>query len=141
MRRGLSVEDLGDLLSQPKAAILATRSAGGGVLLSPVWHEWSEGRFAFVVHAENVKLRQMTRDPMVSIIVADDAPPYRGIEVRGEAKVVEGDPVSTLRRLAGRYLGPGRVDAYMEKWGAFPCVLVSVKADILRTWDYADETW
>jgi hypothetical protein len=56
------------------------------VLLSPVWHEWQDGGFTVVIPVGDVKLRHIDRDPHVSIVVAENSPPNRGIEVRGEAK-------------------------------------------------------
>jgi hypothetical protein len=40
VRKGLTVEDLGDLVQLPLLAVLATYRADGTVLLSPVWHEY-----------------------------------------------------------------------------------------------------
>jgi hypothetical protein len=45
MRTNLTVADLGDLLDQPLAAVLATLRTDGTVLLSPVYHEWRDGGF------------------------------------------------------------------------------------------------
>ena len=45
MRKGLAPEDLGDLLEQPRVAVLATYRRDGTVLLSPVWHEWRDRGF------------------------------------------------------------------------------------------------
>jgi hypothetical protein len=43
VRKGLSIDELGDLLERPFNATLATYRRDGSVLLSPVWHEWREG--------------------------------------------------------------------------------------------------
>jgi hypothetical protein len=43
MRRGLALEDLGDLLDQPAAATLPTYRADGTILVSPGWFRWSSG--------------------------------------------------------------------------------------------------
>ena len=48
MRTGLTLDDLGDLLELPILAVLATKRKNGTILLSPVWHEWSEGGFSIV---------------------------------------------------------------------------------------------
>ncbi len=148
MRRNLRPDDLGDLLSQPRVAVLATRSADGTTMLSPVWQEWSEGGFTFVTFSGDAKLRHIERDPQVSIVVAEDGPPYRGIEVRGPAQIVGRDGPETLRRLACRYLAGRDVNAYMEKidkWmedvGHGGIVVLRVEPGVLRVWDYADETW
>ena len=79
MRKGLTPEDLGDLLELPLLAVLATYRRNGTVLLSPVWHEWRDGGFTVATRSSDGKVKHMQRDPRASIVVCDDGPPYRGI--------------------------------------------------------------
>ena len=92
MRKKLRPEDLGDLLDQPKCATLATHFKDGTILLSPVWHEWKDGGFTVAVLADDVKVRHIHRDAPVSISVAEDIAPYRGIEVRNGAIYIADRP-------------------------------------------------
>jgi len=143
MRKGLSPEDLGDLLTAPKVAILATRYVDGSTLLAPVWHEWTEEGFTVVLDGNDAKIKSLRRDPRVSIVVAEDEPPYRGIEVRSEARFLETSAGPVLRRLAERYLMNRDVDGYLERmrdWSA-EAVVLRVEPGVLRTWDFADEEW
>ena len=87
MRKHLTPEDLGDLLVQPLVAVLATRRADGGVLLSPVWHQWRDGGFDVVSRGDDVKVRHLRRDPRANIVVYEHGPPYRGIEIRADARL------------------------------------------------------
>ena len=54
-------------------------------MLSPVWHEWVDGGFSIVIGADDVKSRQLQRDPRISVLVAQQEPPYASIELRGSA--------------------------------------------------------
>jgi PPOX class probable F420-dependent enzyme len=141
MRRNLRPEDLADLLTQPRNAILATHFADGTTLLSPVWHEWSDGGFTILLGAGDVKTRHVRRDPRVSVVVADDRPPYRGLEVRGEAKIgVDASDASTLlRRIAIRYLGDTQGNAYANAGDPSSTAILRVEPGVLRAWDFADE--
>ena len=139
MRKNLRPEDLGDFLEQPKCATLATHFKDGTILMSPVWHEWKDGGFTVVVPSEDTKARHIRRDAKVSISVAEDSPPYRGIEVRGEASIERADAFETTRRIAGRYLGAKQGAAYVENFREADLVLVRVKPGVLRAWDFADE--
>ena len=82
MRKNLSVDDLGDLLQRPILAILATHRKDGRILLSPVWHEWSDGAFLLTTWANDIKSKNLANDPRATVLVAENEPPYRGIEVR-----------------------------------------------------------
>ncbi len=135
MRKHLAPDDLGDLLRQPLVAVLATYRRDGGVLLSPVWHQWRDGGFDVVTGGDDVKVRQLRRDPRASIVVYEHAPPYRGIEVRGEARLEPaGDAV---RRIATRYLGERDGAAYADSAG--DDTLIRLEPGRLRAWDFADQ--
>jgi PPOX class probable F420-dependent enzyme len=139
MRRNLRPQDLGDLLDQAKCATLATHFRDGTTLLSPVWHEWREGGFMVVIPTQDIKAHHLLRDPRASIVVAEDTPPYRGIEVRGQARLLHEGIQATVRRLAVRYLGPERGNAYADAAGSSELVLIRLEPGVLRAWDFADE--
>ncbi|SRR6266540_5963755 len=143
MRRNLQLEDLGDLLSQPRIAILATQLPDGSTLLSAVWHAWEQGGFTIVIDGSDAKIRNIRRNRRVAIVVAEDDPPYRGIEVRGEAEFIEISAGAVLRRLAGRYLKNRDVEAYLERMRGWSeeAVVLRVEPGVLRAWDFADEEW
>ena len=139
MRKNLRPEDLGDFLEQPKCATLATHFKDGTILMSPVWHEWKDGGFTVVVPSDDIKARHIRRDAKVSISVAEDSPPYRGIEVRGEAGIERADAFETTQRIAVRYLGAQQGPAYVESFREADLVLIRVKPGALRVWDFNDE--
>jgi len=137
VRKRLTPADLGDLLELPRVAVLATYRRDGTVLLSPVWHEWRDGGFNVVTGSRDVKAVHLRRDPRASIVVYDDAPPYRGIEVRAQAQLVPLDERSIVRRIATRYLGPEEGERYAE--GSGDDLLVRLEPGELRAWDFADD--
>ncbi len=136
MRKGLTPDDLGDLLDLPLVAVLATYRRDGSVLLSPVWHEWREDGFNVVTGARGVKEQHLRRDPRASIVVYDDGPPYRGIELRATARLSAPDR-SIVRRIATRYLGPEGGEQYTESSGDE--LLIRLEPGKLRAWDFADD--
>jgi PPOX class probable F420-dependent enzyme len=138
MRKDLTVDDLGDLLHLPIVAVLATHRSDGDVLLSPVWHEWRDGGFSVVVGVDDVKARHVRNNPRAEILVFDQEPPYRGIELRARARFVEEGVVETSRRIAVRYLGQDRGTAYASTIEGDE-VIVRLEPGIVRAWDFADE--
>lgn len=139
MRKNLNPEDLGDFLEQAKCATLATHFQDGTTLLSPVWHEWRDGGFTVAVAANDIKVRHIERDARVSISVAEDVAPYRGIEVRGQATVGKEGAKEVTRRIAMRYLGPERGKGYADMVTQADLVVIRIKPGVLRAWDFADE--
>jgi PPOX class probable F420-dependent enzyme len=137
MRKGLAVEDLGDLTELPLVAVLATYRRDGTVLLSPVWHEWRDGGFNVVTGPHDVKAVHLRRDPRASIVVCDDSPPYRGIELRCTARLDTTGVHEVVERIASRYLGPEAGSSYAETSG--DGLLIRLEPGGLRAWDFADD--
>jgi PPOX class probable F420-dependent enzyme len=137
VRKGLTPDDLGDLLELPLLAVLATNRPDGTVLLSPVWHEWSENGFDVVTKSQDGKAGHLRRDPRASIVVCDHHPPYRGLEVRATARLIALREGSIVRRIAARYLGPEAGQRYAETAG--DDLLIRLEPGELRGWDFADD--
>jgi PPOX class probable F420-dependent enzyme len=142
VRTGLAVGDLGDFAQQPLVATLATHRRDGSILLSPVWFEWQDG-FVFITGADDVKIRHMRRDPRASMSVAENEPPYRGIEVSGtpELMVAAAEAPLTLERIAARYLGKDRGQRYAADSKPEELAVVRLAPGRLRVWDFADESY
>jgi PPOX class probable F420-dependent enzyme len=138
MRTNLGVDELDGFLEEPVVAVLATLRADGSVLLSPVWHEWRDGGFSVWTGGNDVKSRHLGRDPRAAILVAESSFPLRGVEVRGEARIERDDATETAIRIASRYLGPERGEAYVRKVGGND-VTIRLEPGELRAWDFADE--
>lgn len=138
MRRDLAIEELGDLLERPIVAALATYGPHGEVLLSPVWHEWRAGGFNVVVGVDDVKARHVRRDRRAVLAVFDQEPPYRGIELRAEARLVTEDVDETNRRIAVRYLGEEHGTAYASSVEG-ELVIARLDPGVVRAWDFSDD--
>ena len=136
MRKGLTPDDLGDLLELPLVAVLATYRRDGTVLLSPVWHEWRDNGINVVTGPRDVKAGHLRRDSRASIVVCEDGPPYRGMELRARARLSMPDDRSILRRIATRYLGPEAGERYADTAG--DDLLIRLEPGERRAWDFAD---
>ena len=76
----------------------------------------------------------------MSVVVADDALPLAGIEVRAQAQIVPTDPdLAALRRMAVRYIGPQRGNAYIDGFDPSTQLTLRIVPGVLRAWDFADE--
>ena len=137
MRRGLGLDDLGDLVALPLLAVLATYRRDGTVLLSPVWHEWRGAGFNVVTTSDGTKAQHLRRDPRASLVVCEPSPPYRGVEARCKVQLVTAGVEEAAERIASRYLGSDAGPAYAATTA--DDLLLRLEADALRAWDFADE--
>ena len=137
MRKGLTMDDLGDLAELRLLAVLATYRRDGTVLLSPVWHEWRNGGFNVVTGSRDVKAVHLRRDPRASIVLCEHSPPYRGVELRCTPQLVTAGVEEVVERIASRYLGRDAGAAYLES--AVDDLLIRLEPGDLRGWDFADQ--
>jgi PPOX class probable F420-dependent enzyme len=139
VRKGLSIEELGDLVERPFNATLATYRRDGSVLLSPVWHEWHEGGFSVVTGTDDVKVRHVERAGKAVIVISDNDFPFRGIELTTQPTVERDTAFArhTLERIARRYLNDAAPN-YLSQ-ASDDMVVIRMLPGQLRTWDFADE--
>ncbi len=135
MNRGLSVDQLGGLLEERLLATLATVRKDGTILLSPIWFIWEDGGFTLGMAAGDGKLKHLERDPRVTIVVAEDAFPYRGFEMRGIARTVDLPYGPAMRGIATRYVGREAADFYSDERGT----VVRIEPGETRGWDFRDD--
>jgi PPOX class probable F420-dependent enzyme len=133
MRANLTPEELGDLLEQPLVATLATYRRSGEVLLSPVWFEWRDNGFNIVLGKNDFKTQHLRRDPRASVVVYENDPPLRGLELRGTATFLE-DGLHELRHRIWQHYTDSEPPTADE-------TEVAVRIEgVIRGWDFADDS-
>ena len=131
MRTNLTADDLGNLLSRPLVATLATYRKNGDVLLSPVWFEWSDGGFNIVIGRNDVKAQHLRRDARASVAVYENDMPLRGLELRGTARLFNEGLHDLRQRIYHHYMGEGPKSPDDHEIG------MRLEGTI-RAWDFAD---
>jgi PPOX class probable F420-dependent enzyme len=129
------VERVRSLLEAPSAAVLTTYRKDGSALVSPVWFRWAGGAFEIVIAEGDVKLRHLARDPRCVLVVFEVARPFRGVEVRSTAELLECDVTSVRAAIAARYLGASDGERFAASRRSIPGVLLRLAADEPRVWD------
>ncbi len=129
------VDSVRSLLEAPSPAVLTTYRKDGSALVSPVWFGWSEGAFEVVIAKGDLKLRHLARDPRCGLVVFEAVRPFRGVEVRGEAELVEGDVTGIRADIAGRYLGRDDGARFAAERRSKPGVVLRLAGDTPRVWD------
>jgi PPOX class probable F420-dependent enzyme len=130
------IDPVRSLLDGPSPAVLTTYRRDGRALVSPVWFRWNEGAFEVVIAEGDVKLRHLRANPECVLVVFESVPPFRGIEARGTADLVDLDVGAARRAIAGRYLGAAAGRRFAAARTA-PGVLLRLAAPAPRVWDLA----
>ena len=128
------VEGVRSLLEAPSPAVLTTYRKDGSALVSPVWFRWSDDAFEVVIAEGDLKLAHLARDPRCVLVVFEAVRPFRGVEARGVAELVECDVSAIRAQIAGRYLGAANGARFAAERPK-PGVLLRLQADNPRLWD------
>jgi hypothetical protein len=140
MRRGLAPPDLGDLFDQPLAAVMSLSLPDGRVLSRPVWHRFIDGRFVFQFPAGDRKIAMLERDPRATVILAENAYPYRAIEVRGRVRMTGDDYAAVGLQICRPYVDAFDPTADPASYlSDGPGAIAELEPDITSCWDYADD--
>jgi PPOX class probable F420-dependent enzyme len=94
-----------DLLSAP-VAVLATNGADGFPQVSALWFMYGDdGVLRLSLNNTRQKVKNMRKMPKVTLFILDPANPYRTIEIRGHAEMVEDTDYEFARKLGEKYGG------------------------------------
>jgi PPOX class probable F420-dependent enzyme len=98
------------LLSSPALVHMVTLNADGSPQVTVVWAGVDGDEIVTAHLFRSLKVRNLERDPRVSLSVEGDKLDPRGLKeylvVRGTARIEEGGAAALLQRLAHVYLGP-----------------------------------
>lgn len=94
--------------------------------------------FNVVVGMTDAKARHLRRDPRASLVVYQNQPPYKGIEITTDSVLSEDGALEVERRLAHRHLGPVAAEDYLTSSDWEP-LLIRLDPGELRVWDFADK--
>jgi PPOX class probable F420-dependent enzyme len=131
-------DEVQTLLDAPSAAVLTTLRRDGMPLTSPVWFRWTGLAFEVVVARGDVKAQHLGHDPRCTLVIFETVPPFRGLEVRGEATLTLCDVTPIRRSIASRYLGSEAGARFAAERASKPGILVQLIAGSPRVWDLAD---
>lgn len=99
-------DDYHDLLESTALVHVATVGPNGEPQNNPVWFDWDGEQLRFSQTTTRQKLRNVERDPRVSISILDPNNGYRYLELRGVVERVDPDPDKAfIDRMAQKYLG------------------------------------
>jgi hypothetical protein len=128
------LDDVRSLIDAPSPAVLTTYRSDGSALTTPVWFRFHEGAFEVVLAEGDVKRQHLAQRPDCLLVVFEAVPPFRGIEVKGEPELSDGDVTDAREAIAGRYLG-------VERGRRFASARRSPRGTLLRLVPTSPRVW
>jgi hypothetical protein len=128
------LESMRTLLEGAAPAVLIVTGADGGPLASPVWVRYHDGWFEVVITDADIKARRLAANPRCTLLVFESEPPFRGIQVRGDAELGRDGVGEARLDIARRYLGPQVADSFVGRRTP-DAVVARLPASAARVWD------
>jgi PPOX class probable F420-dependent enzyme len=130
--------DLAAFLQEPHVARLSTINPDGTPHTMPIWYEWRDGAIWVSTQTIQRKVKNMQRDPRVTVLIDRDEFPYKGVMIYGEAAIEAEDAVNRRVSIFERYFGDHeRAVAYAQalakKWQP---VMVRITPTRIISFDY-----
>lgn len=120
---------------------LATVRRDGRPHVVPVWFVVDDEALVFMTGSETVKGRALRRTGQASVCVDDEQPPFSFVSVSGSVSIDEDldEMLPWSIRIAGRYMGPDRAEAFGRRNAVAGELLVRLALEhILAVRDLAD---
>ena len=94
------------LLSRPNFAHLATLMPDGSPNTTPVWIGVRDGRIVIGTGEFSLKVRNLRRDPRLSLSVVDFHDPYEEVQIRGRVVEFRDDSkFEVIDEISHKYIG------------------------------------
>ena len=87
------------------------------------------------------KIAMLERDPRLTILLAENALPYRAIEVRGRARATTVEYHRRASEICRRYVEAYDPATPVEDYISDDAgVIIEIQPDVQYCWDYADDS-
>ena len=111
----MTKQEIAEYLAEAHVAHLATIRRNGRPHVAPVWFLEDNGQAFVMADSNAVKVRNVRRNPAVTLSIATDQRPLKYVLLIGEAQVKEKDIAQIVERICVRYDGPVRGVEYAKE--------------------------
>ncbi len=122
-------------------AILATNRNSGPPQLTPVWYLYEDGRFYVSAVDSTIKVRNLRRDPSITLCIDGGRGDSRYVVVSGAATLIEpgqGIQAEMRKRIIRRYQSSDEeAERYYEIAKKNPAVLIVLEPKTIISQDYS----
>jgi PPOX class probable F420-dependent enzyme len=129
-------QELTLFLGEPNLARLATIDPDGTPHLAPIWYLHDGGDLLMITNPTSRKVRNIRRDPRVTVCLDRATPPYAGVLVRGIAGLEIVTRQDFAVPMAIRYLGRDAGVLIGEQYATSDLATIRVPIGHPFTWDY-----
>ena len=127
-------------LSAPGVARLSSLNPDGTIHTVPVWFRFDGRDIVIGTQLVTRKVRNIERDPNVTVLVDNQAPPFQGVLIYGRAELDHDDVVAKRVEIFGQHMPVEHAEGLATGLASrYTPVIIRVRPDRITSWDYTKE--
>jgi PPOX class probable F420-dependent enzyme len=132
----MTVHALAVFWREPHVATLATLNPDGTPHVRPLWYLHDGHDLVLITQPRTRHVRNIRRDPRVTVCIDRPTPPYAGVVVQGHARLEEVAYQEWAVPLAVRYLGQDAGALIGAQYAHVDRMTIRLAPDELTSWDF-----
>ena len=133
----MTEQELAAFWREAHLAKLATINEDGTPHLVPIWYMHDGRDLLVITRPTSRKVRNLRRDPRVTICIDRPTPPYAGVVAQGIAALEEVAYQELAVPMAVRYLGVDAGTLVGAQYAAVDLTTIRIRIDRMFSWDYS----
>jgi PPOX class probable F420-dependent enzyme len=138
----LTADELETFLQEAPIARLGTTNPDGTVHLAALWFAYLDGDIVFGTQEVTNKVRNIKRNPNVTVLIDVAGPPLKGVLIYGRAELDYEDVLAKRIAIFEKYMpgedARGLAEALADSWAP---VVIRVKPTQVTSYDYGKDGW
>ena len=137
-----SPDELEEFLNSSPLARLSTHNQDGTIHISPVYFKYKDGKFTLGTQIASCKIRNIKRNPQVSLLIDNQVPPWKGVLIYGVAELDYEDVIAQRAAIFERFVSSGEALASAQYFCSnFASVVIHITPQRITSFDYTKEGW
>ena len=131
-------DELTAFLNDAPIARLGSLNSDGTIHIAPVYFEYDNGNILIGTQDRTDKARNIKNNPQVTVLIDNQAPPWKGILIYGEAELDYEEVVAKRASIFERYKSPEDAREYAtDLANNYAPVVIRVKPKHVVSYDYS----
>ena len=133
-------DELTAFLNEAPIARLSSMNANGTIHIAPVYFKYDHGDIIMGTQDGTHKVRNIKRNPKVTLLIDNQTPPWKGVLIYGEAVLEYADVIAKRITIFERYMPTENARKFAEDLAStFVPVIIRVKPTHIVSYDYSKQ--
>jgi PPOX class probable F420-dependent enzyme len=138
----LTDDELRTFLNEAPIAHLGSTNPDGTVHIVALWFNYDDGDIVFGTQDMTNKIRNIKRDPNVTVLIDVEGPPLKGVLIYGHAELDYEDVMAKRIAIFEKYMPSEEAQQWATRLASdFAPVIIRVKPKRVSSYDYAKDGW